>query len=379
MRRLIVLLTLLCLTASGVPAFGGSAPGTYYQLDTGVVFLWQEPNGTWQYGLMPGTDMSSGFSLNIAGSNDPATIKNATVTPYRNDFSFAENRNFSWNPNQYAVDQDSYNIEYYDKSIQITGVSPFYDSQTGMLTVTWNGTIPSDTSLTFDVKNLLDQGLASEVYARMGVTRETANADIRQRIDEYDPVAGASSAVRSYMFFAPTIIQYDVVPAGLLPPKVLIDCKATSMFIGLTTPVKGAVQNRNTVPVITRYRLTANDALLKSGTALQEAGKSLKVEGTYTIPAATKPGKLFTFRLWAEQTAAYTAPDRHLPREEGEPPVENPAYAAFAAAHTYVPQAGAWYKNDAPWLPGQAECRKTAVLQPEAPLDHRLNPAVIVE
>lgn len=213
MKKSLFLVLILTLLIGGIPAYGASVPGTYYQLDTGVVFLWQEPDGAWQYGLAPGTNTTSDYSLNIAGSNDPATIKNVTVVPYKNDFSFANTQNFSWNSNRYATDQLGYNTEYfYGKSINLTSAIPDYDPKTGNLKVIWNGGIPANVDDTFDVKNLLIQGLSSEVYERMGVTRDSASANIRERIEEFDPLAGASSSVRSFMFFVPTVIKYDVVP-----------------------------------------------------------------------------------------------------------------------------------------------------------------------
>jgi len=386
MRKLLSILLAFGLLLPTVPAFGESTRTTHYRLDTGVVFAWANSQGIWQGGKAPGTDCSGSTTLELTPPGPTETIENVTVKPYSlnsfpDDYNFNNNPVFHWNSTAYAYDQISYREFYLHNSLlrlQATG-NPSFDAKSNKVNFSWKGTIGSSNPEPINVKEFLGNGQVNDIYAMMGYTPETAPAAIKTAMEELYPSAGQSPNVQGFLYFVPYIIQYDVVPAGLLPPKVLIDCKATSMFIGLTTPVKGAVQNRNTVPVITRYRLTASDTLLKSGTALQEAGKSLKVESTYTIPAATKPGKLFTFRLWAEQTAAFSAPDRYLPREEGEPQEENPAYTAFVATHTYVPQAGAWYKNDAPWLPGQAECRKTAVLQPEAPLDHRLNPAVIVE
>lgn len=393
-RRLAALLLTACLLSAafaGTGAFGASGQKeTRTQLVTACVFLWKSSAGVWQYGQAPGHPYTWGTGqVALTGDFDRSLVQNVR---FYNNVAFDKTFDFgtplfAWNPNpQFALDKDAYLANYYQNSLEsLTATPPIYDPKTGTVQFSYLGTPSTDDNYRINVKRLLgmdyDAGV-SEIYARMGVTAEqakTAYPSVVQTLADMYPKEGQASTVEGYLYFAPFLIQYDVVPEAFLPPKVLIDCKATSMFIGLTTPVRGMVQNRNAVPVITRYRLTVNDTVLKSGTALQEAGKSLTVESTYTIPAATKPGKLFTFKLWAEQVEGVAAPERYLPREEGDPQIESPAYTAFVAAHTYVPQAGAWYRNDDPWLSGQAECKKTAVLQPEAPLDHSLNPAVIVK
>lgn len=375
---------------------------TRYHLDTGVYFIYGKDGveESWVKGIYNSPiiyTLENG--INLAVNRDPSTIKIINITPYDgNNFDFDKPEQYTWNKTPYGIDQKSYRsnyMKYMLTNLKSMG-SPQYDIKTGNLIFGYSGVlksywrdeeeklqgeqliIPWDKDFgDFNVKsNVVFFNGVSDIEKWMG----SIPAEMQTQLEKI-PNQASDDSLKYLMYFAPMVIEYQIIdPTPLISPMVLLDCKAGSMFIGLQTPVRGSVLNRNEKPVITYYTLTVNGSkVLQSGCVLQDGGKSKKVDSSYTIPGNTKPGTQFVFKLEARQTWAYDAPNRYLPKEEGKPREVNPEYEPFINSHTYVSAVNAWYENDGPWVTGEAICRKSAVLLPEAPLNHEMNPSVIVE
>ena len=384
---------------------------TYYQLDTGVIFIWKHSNGTWQYGKSPGSSFTSGFTLNIANGKDKDAIKDVKVYPYTPAFSFST-QNFSYNSTDFSKNQNQYNNEYFKNGVASVSVkSNRYDAKTGSLSVSYdaqlmsvqtkierdmaiaNGQDASKINVDFNVKRLLQidkvEG-AKEVYARMGYTPDTVPPEIKKATES---LTSFSPNVEGYLYFVPLIIEYKEakIVAPVIPPKVYIDCKPTTAFIGQNTPVKGGIQNRNPFDVITKYTLTANGKVIASGTVVQAANKTFSVNKNYLVPSGTKPGTMFTFVLNAEQVRKAEGPPPELlyenedfTRMDGSEGTRsrsyhNPAYDEYMDKHTYISSVGAWYRKGDEWKSGSALCKRAAVPAPEGYVDQGLNPSVIVD
>ena len=58
---------------------------TYYRLDTGVIFLWKNSAGVWQYGREPGGSDTFSTSISI-----PKDAENVTAAAYDQDADYGE-------------------------------------------------------------------------------------------------------------------------------------------------------------------------------------------------------------------------------------------------------------------------------------------------
>lgn len=397
-----MIFTLIFYLLSYCPVFAeDTVLETRYHLDTGVYFTWgsQDVEESWSEGMYDTVVINSLQNpIMLAVDREPETLKIINVTPYNgSNFDFDNPYIYTWNATPYATDEISYRENYLPSvltNFQSDGLFQ-YNDLTGGLTFGYSGVLKSTRRKAneiirgypikpweelvgdFNVKtNIIDKGGLEDIERWMGSIPDETRIPMQAMLDNPE-----NDALQGFLYFAPMVIEYQIIdPTPLISPMVLLDCKAGSMFIGLQTPVRGSILNRNEKPVITYYTLTVNGSkVLQSGCILQDGGKSKKVDSSYTIPGNTKPGTQFVFKLEARQTWAYDAPNRYLPEEEGKPREVNPEYEPFINSHTYVSAVNAWYENDGPWVTGEAICRKTAVLLPEAPLNHEMNPSVIVE
>ncbi len=209
MKKLAFLLIILMLIpgtalASGI---GPQQYETHYRLDTGVIFIWKNSAGAWQDGR-PGEYFSSGYNLNLARNLNPADIYDVKVYHYNpNEFSFNTD-NFLWFPTVYAANQADYDMRYHATSSNDINIkSAIYNSQTGSLQVQYEALLTPVERL-FDVKTTLDNPNGEQIiYNYMGLTPETAPADLKAALEE---VKTFHPNVEGYLYFVPTIIEYKV-------------------------------------------------------------------------------------------------------------------------------------------------------------------------
>lgn len=310
-----LLLSISMLLTTAAPALASSElspPGIerHYQLITPIIFAWKNSAGIWQNSIEPGKPFSAaaGSGVELVGDFDKKNVRNVCFyngMPFDTQFDF-NTPNFFWYSNaQYAFDKTSYLNNYYDYRTQgYTASSPVYDPATGKVSFSYStGSLesPYGRSMRFDVKELLAVDLeagADQVYARMGYTRETAPASIKKSMEELYPTSGQSSNVEGYLFFAPFIIQYDVVTGRpLLPPDALLDCGDSEVTAGDTVTLSGVVKHKNDFTVGVTYVLSVNGKTIKTGTSTIAAQKGIGVSSPYKIPSSAKPGSKVTVKL----------------------------------------------------------------------------------
>lgn len=421
MKKLLsaVLTLALLLTGLPVPAAGASTPVTHYRLDTGVIFIWSNSAGVWQKGRVNGEKTSGVTALTLTAPNPTDTISNVNVVPFTlssfsDDYNF-NNLVFHWNPTAYANDQTSYRDFYLHNGLTklaVTGKG--FDAKTGKLNISWGGTLSASNPNPINVKDSLRLGMVDEIYAMMGVTADTVDPAIKTAMETLYPSAGQSEKVEGFLYFVPLLISYDVTPEEvlpLMPPKCILDCKASSAFIGMSTPVRGLVTNQNPFPVIMKWEIQVNGVKYKGSSQRVEAKKSITISDSYPIPASAKPGTRYAFQIKAWNIAVADNPPpeweyRYWSNRDGErifTPEEwqyfldtqgastraeaeasgqrqqTAAFRSYVGLHT-LDASGCWYKTAGEWKEGVSNiCPRTAVPQPDVPLDHSLNPAVIVD
>lgn len=416
MEKILSWILLLILLVSVMPVFAEDGPVTHYELRTGVVFAWCNSSGVWQKGIEKDQkyNKSTTTIYDIGALYPKYTIENVTTYAYNPDsFDFSKLGD-TWNKTQFASDKSTYDDFYYNCAATGITMSDSWNAKTSKLEYTYSGKLTAINGDPIDVKDYLKMDRINDIYAMMGYTAATAPADIKEAMDELYPKAGQSEKVEGYLYFVPIIIQYDVVPepvAALLPPKPRIDCAATSAFIGRETRVKGSISNQNAFPVIMRYDLTVNGEPILSGSKEVAAKSSFTISKDFMIPAAVKPGKLYIFQITAKNIARAEGPPAHykysyggvdheriytqeewealLNQQDSEVRREMQAlvkvltteeWTRYMDTHVQDSVANAWYLKNGEWKTGVSnKCPRTAVPLPEAPLDHGLNPAVIVK
>ncbi len=414
MKKALSYLLLLTLLISAIPVFAVEKPVTHYELRTGVVFAWCNSAGKWQAGIEAGEVYNNPTTTvyDIGALFPYEIIENANVYPYTLAFDFAKLGD-NWNKTQFAVDKDSYDENYYFQSLSDLRTSYSWNQKTGKLEYSYSGTLNTINGDPINVKDYLRRGEVDKIYAMMGYTTTTVPADIKAAMEELYPKAGQSENVQGFLYFVPFIIQYDVVPLeiGLLPPKCRINCSAGSAFIGTSSKIQGSVSNQNTFPVIMNYELTVNGNPVKAfrNKAVGAKGSFTVVE-SFAIPATAKPGTTYEILLTAKNVARAEDPpskyNYHYGGEDHERVYSQAEWDALLNAydrdtqhdmldnvtrkvtaewtrymdtHVRDSDSGAWYLKNGQWKSGISnKCIRTAVPMPEAPLDHSLNPAVIV-
>ncbi len=415
MKKKLSWFLLLILLISSMPVFAADGPVTHCELRTGVVFAWRNSFGVWQKGIEAGKvyNKPSTTVYDIGFLYPKDTVENVKVYPYTLDFDFAKLGD-NWNKTQFANDKITYNENYYGQAASGIKISDSWNAKTGKLEYTYSGTLSAINGKPIDVKRYLANGLINDIYAMMGYTDENAPADIKEAMEELYPKTGQSEKVQGYLYFVPIVIQYDVVPepvVALLPPKARIDCAGSSAFIGRDTRVKGSVANQNPFPVIMHYDLTVNGASLSPGHKVVPARGSVPISYDYPIPSTAKPGTIYTFQITARNILkAENPPDRFTynykgidhegtysqeewdkllsqqssqVRREMEAQVTKQvteAWNSYMSIHVQDNKTQGWHLQNGQWKTGVSnKCPRTAVPLPEAPLDHGLNPAVIVK
>ncbi len=209
MKKLTLFLILSILIFSTV--VGNSAElqsyVTHYRLDTGVIFVWKNSAGVWQDGE-PGKNYTSGYTLDLARNINPSDIYDVCVYPYSLDSYYFESENFLWFPTLYATNKEEYNLNYYlTASNNIKNVVANYNNQTGSLQVIYTADLLPVETL-FNVKQTLNTTNGEQIiYNYMGLTPETAPADLKAALEE---VKTFHPNVEGYLYFVPTIIEYKV-------------------------------------------------------------------------------------------------------------------------------------------------------------------------
>ena len=195
--------------------FGSSSPQpyeTHYRLDTGVIFAWKNSAGHWQKGLHPGLKNYIGsYTISLANNVPPGDIYDVKVYPYTPSFSF-DTKNLLWFITKYATDQIEYNQRYYSSSVKKIkdNIVAYYNNQTGNLQVSYviEELVHRDTL--FNVKEaLISPGGEQVIYDYMGLTSETAPADLKDALEVLKPNV-FNPNVEGYLYFVPTIIEYKV-------------------------------------------------------------------------------------------------------------------------------------------------------------------------
>lgn len=416
MKKIFSWVLLLILLVSVMPIFAEDGPVTHYELRTGVVFAWCNSSGVWQKGIERDQKYNKPTTTiyDIGALYPKYTVENVTTYAYNPDrFDFSK-LGENWNKTQFASDKTTYDDFYYNCAATGITMSDSWNAKTGKLEYTYSGKLTAINGDPIDVKDYLKMDRINDIYAMMGYTATTVPADIKAAMDELYPKAGQSEKVQGFLYFIPLIIQYDVVPepaVALLPPKARINCAGSSAFIGRDTRVKGSVTNQNPFPVIMHYDLTVNGASLSPGYKVVPANGSIPISYDYPIPSTAKPGTIYTFQITArniikaedppaqfsysyegnDHQGTYTQAewDTLLSRQSSQVRREMEArvtkqvtgeWTSYMTTHAQDNKTQAWHLKNGEWKTGVSnKCPRTAVPLPEAPLDHGLNPAVIVK
>lgn len=400
---------------------------TRYQLVTACISAWKNSAGAWQYGIEPGENkVYNGTISGLELTGDFNRSKVSNVRFYNNrtfdpafDFGTA---NFAWNSNPwYSPDRGTYIENYYKYSLKgLTASVPMYSAKDGRVSFSYSGNLETMTGDRIDLKKRLAVSPtdgANQIAQMMGYSSlAEAPADFQKKLVDLYPTGGQAAKVEGYLFFAPFLIEYDVLAdepiLPLMPPKAVLDCKTSTAFIGMGTTVKGTLKNQNPYPVIMKYQLTANGTSFYSGSAIVQANDFITVSKSYTIPNGTKPGAVFVFQLEGSNVGISedTPPDQYrykleygdlrgdfsekewetfysglgkYDKSDAERYVvkyESPEWSSFWRIHTKDVGSGALYLTNAEWKSDRSNvCKRSAVLQPSAPVDHGLRPPVIIE
>lgn len=169
------------------------------RLDTGVVFIWEDGKGNWQYGLYPGGPCDRSFSLGIGKGN----YKNFDVTRYNgSNFSFSDKSNCHWNKTDMAQSKAEYDYNYIPYAAHYNSASISYNGSSGALSV--NNSVTLQSSTTFNVAEYVRQGRQSEIYAYLGPNPPASITDpMNKMLTDPD--------ISAYLYFCPIVITYDEV------------------------------------------------------------------------------------------------------------------------------------------------------------------------
>lgn len=187
----------------------------HYKLDTGVIFIWKNSAGKWQKGK-PNEYFSSGYTLNL-----PRNAENVKVYPYDPSISFEKNA-IERSITTYGKTQTEYDLNYLrkgSKEIQIKKIN--YNKDSGLLNVEYSALLSANKEL-FDVKNTLESPNGEQIiYDYMG----TPTDEIKKALETLKP-SKFSKDVEGYLFFVPTIVEYEIP----LKPQILDDVALIYIF-----------------------------------------------------------------------------------------------------------------------------------------------------
>jgi len=191
---------------------------TYYRLDTGVIFLWKNSAGAWQYGREPGGN--DHFSSNLIL---PENAESVTVKAYDSDAVYGEYGYFPfkatskinssciiWNTTKVAGNKDDYDTYYNTYAAYPLSASGDYTSLNGKLEITYNATFSAYGGRDYDVKERLANGLKQEIIDLLG----SPSPEITEAMDLMNPESeNYNSNVEGYLYFLPVVIKYDITEA----------------------------------------------------------------------------------------------------------------------------------------------------------------------
>jgi hypothetical protein len=191
---------------------------TYYRLDTGVVFLWKNSAGAWQFGRDPGGADELSTSLKI-----PSGAENVAVTAYDQNADYEQESFFPfkadseiesgciiWNTTAVASNKDDYDTCYNAYSANPLIATSEYTQTTGNLKITYEATFSAFGGDDYDVKAKLAKGASGkqEIMDLLG----SPSSEIMDAMDLMDPESeNYSPNVEGYLYFLPVVIKYDLV------------------------------------------------------------------------------------------------------------------------------------------------------------------------
>ena len=216
----VILITALIL--SGLFSYPNASYGltqyvttTYYRLDTGVIFLWKNSSGIWQYGREPGG--SDTFSTDIT---IPKYAENVTAAAYDQDADYGEDGYFPfkatekidgssiiWNKTVIAKNKYDYDDNYNKYATCPLSVNKEYTSTTGDVKIIYDATFHAYGGTDYNVKEKLENGLKQEIIDLLG----SPSAEITEAMDLMNPESeNYDSDVEGYLYFLPVVIKYDI-------------------------------------------------------------------------------------------------------------------------------------------------------------------------
>lgn len=302
MRKLICMILMLVLTALSAVGYADVAgPIKKTELRTGVIFIWKNTAGKWQKGIAPGDiyDKTDPTTVDLKQQYPNCTIRDITVDPYTDESL----EGVDWYPNQFATDTQSYQRFYLRKAVSDLSTQNLSDSANGIMSYTYSGTLTARDNEAINVKTMLGQGATDEVYAMLGVTRDTAPPDIKRAMEDLYPAGGQSANVEGYLYFVPILRSYEIVPAARALKKPLVDVEcADPTMPGTKIQVGGVIKNPNDYDVGMTYTLSVNGVVIKSDTTTLKAGRGYGAFAPYNVSPKAKPGSklrvVLTATIW---------------------------------------------------------------------------------
>lgn len=221
----IAAICLVCAGMENVSALTSEKTTRYYQLDTGVTFLWCNSAGVWQNGFIYGdtkTQHKMSYKWNLpssaqivsSGKYDPEAEKGQ-----RGYFPFKDtdaDEVALWAEPLYGRNKADYDREYASHAAEMKVIGEDGDNP-----VKYNMSFPRRA---YDIKRMLEEGEKEKLYELLG----NPSQDIIDKMNLLDRSSETYNPnVKGYMYFTPTVIEYTLtetielgdLTAGLAMPS----------------------------------------------------------------------------------------------------------------------------------------------------------------
>ncbi|WP_027399165.1 hypothetical protein [Anaerovorax odorimutans] len=205
----------------------------HIRLDTAVVFVWSDGKSGWQKNIVPNTNFSKEFVIDI-GKN----MKNVSVHKYDgSNFPFDWTKDTDtykqhWNPTNACKNVDDYENNYmpYSAIINSVGDKSSYNSSTGNMYLKYNVLLTARDGEPYDVKAMLNKGDKQKILDLLG---DNPPADLTEAMDLFKTdSAKIDPNVQGYLYFVPIITEYDETAIIEIP-----DPEPEEIFAEVVNPV----------------------------------------------------------------------------------------------------------------------------------------------